>query len=189
MNIEIIPVGFLQANCYIVSDDNGVAAVIDPGDEPEKILRYLDDNRLTCTTVLITHGHFDHVGGVTSILKATGAKLAISKLDKISVNDNIDIYIEDGMSINVGDMIFSVIEVPGHSPGSVCYLMGDSLFTGDTLFFETVGRTDIPRANPISLAKSLLRIRDLPYDDLNIFPGHMQTTTLRHERDHNIYLK
>lgn len=184
-----MPVGFLQANCYIVSDDNGVAAVIDPGDEPEKILTYLRENNLTCDTILITHGHFDHVGGVTSILHATSAKLAISRLDEISVNDDIDIDVKDDMEIKVGDLRFSVIATPGHSPGGVCYLIEDNLFTGDTLFYGTVGRTDIPRADSEALQRSLVRLRDLPYDDLVVYPGHMQATTLKHERAHNPFLR
>lgn len=189
MKIETIPVGFLQANCYIVSDDNSIAAVIDPGDEPEKILAYLNENKLTCDTILITHGHFDHVGGVTAVLHGTGAKLAISKLDEISVNDDIDIDVKDGMEIKIGDLLFSVIATPGHSPGGVCYLIEDNLFTGDTLFFGTVGRTDIPRADHEALLQSLQRLRDLPQDDLTVYPGHMQATTLKYERASNPFLR
>lgn len=189
MEIETIPVGFLQANCYVVSDDNGAAAVIDPGDEPEKILTYLKENSLLCETILITHGHFDHVGGVRALLRATGAKLAISRLDEISVNDNIDIDVRDGMKIDAGRLSFEVIATPGHSPGGVCYLIEDSLFTGDTLFFGVAGRTDIPRADHEALLRSLRRLKNLPQCDLTVYPGHMQATTLKHEREHNPFLR
>ena len=191
MKLKIIPVGFLQANCYIVSDQNGIAAVIDPGDDAERILGYLQDNSLQCKKIMLTHGHYDHTGGVQEIRKKTGASLVMNSADRqvLTVDFDIDEPVSDGDIITVGDLNFKVIAVPGHSMGGVCYLICDTLFTGDTLFAGSIGRSDFPGSDTEMLMASLKRLKELPQDDLNVYPGHGPATTLKHERALNPYLR
>lgn len=189
LKIEKIPVGFLRTNCYIVSDCAKNAVVIDPGDEAGRILNFLSDNRLKCETVLLTHGHFDHIGAVAEIVENTRAALAMNKLDLESVNRDIDIELEEGTILRVGEMELLSIAAPGHTPGGMCYLTGDVLFTGDTLFRGNIGRTDLPGGDYEAIRRSLKKLAELDYDDLRILPGHMEETTLEYERENNFYLK
>ncbi len=188
LKIDRIPVGFLGTNCYLISDDNKRTAVIDPGDEAGTILEFAERNGLLLDTILITHGHFDHVGGVTEIINKTGAKLAISGIDEASVAKDVDIDVKDGTVINVGDLTFLAIATPGHSPGGICYRIGTVLFSGDTLFFESVGRTDLPGGDYQKLQRSLETILGLSGIE-RVLPGHMQETTLEHERENNIFIR
>jgi len=189
MRIDILPVGFLKTNCYIVSDSLSGAAVIDPGDEPKKILAFLRENRLNCLAVLITHGHFDHVGGVSELVRASGAELVMNPLDAGSVRRKIDRQAEDLCVIEAGELRFTTLATPGHSPGSVCYLIEEALFSGDTLFYESVGRTDLPGGDGEALKSSLDKLFTLDRADLRVLPGHMRETTLKHERKYNPFIK
>lgn len=189
MKIDILPVGFLETNCYIVSDNGNRAAVIDPGDESERILSFLRKADLKCEIILLTHGHFDHVGAVTDIINVTSAKLAMNGIERGAVQKRIDIEAEDGVIIKAGDIEFTPIAAPGHSPGSMCYLAGDTLFSGDTLFFESIGRTDLPGGNHSSMLETLKKLSRLNYTDLRVLPGHFRETSLAYERKNNPYLK
>ena len=204
MQIKCFPVGQLQTNCYVVTDEkNHLAAVIDPGAESGRILNYLDDNRLKAEAVFITHGHYDHTGALLSIYEATKAKIYIHALDvnpegrtadySYKGGDELSFYGE-GDVISVGDLEFRVLETPGHSPGSVTLLCDGHdgtdpvLFTGDTLFRGSCGRTDFPGGSWETLQTSLRRLADLP-GDYEVYPGHMDATSLDRERRFNPFLQ
>ncbi|MEG0832475.1 MAG: MBL fold metallo-hydrolase [Oscillospiraceae bacterium] len=188
MNIETIPVGFLQTNCYIV-DDGKYAAVIDPGDDAKKLLDYIEKKGLICERILLTHGHYDHIGAVFALKQKTGAKVLINEKDKISLRFEPDETVSDGDVIKAGQLEFACMETPGHSEGSVCYICGDCLFSGDTLFLESVGRTDLPGGDFETLRHSLEKINALPEEDMRVFPGHAAPTTLAHERRCNMFMR
>ncbi len=189
MTIDVLQVGPIGTNCYIVADGAGKCAVVDPGDEPDRIVDFLDDNKLTCEKILITHGHSDHIGGLAALKRATGADIVLHERDCPMVKSAPDLLCVDGDVIAAGNLCFEVIETPGHTPGGVCYKCGDALFSGDTLFQNSVGRTDFPGGSFETLRKSLAKLRDLPDADLRVFPGHMDATTLAHERAHNPFIE
>ena len=204
MQIKCFPVGQLQTNCYVVTDEkNHLAAVIDPGAESGRILNYLEDNGLTVQAVFITHGHYDHTGAVMSIYEATKATVYIHALDAnpegrdedyaYKGGDELKFYGE-GDRIRVGDLDFLVLETPGHSRGSVTLLCDGHdgtdpvLFTGDTLFRDSCGRTDFPGGSWEEIQRSLGRLAALE-GDYEVYPGHMDATTLDRERRFNPYMR
>lgn len=197
MLIKTLPVGQLEANCYIVTDEKTLeCAVIDPGDESNAILDYLEDNHLKARAILLTHGHWDHTGAAETVSEETGAPIWINRADttadptqphKYFAPDGVYFY-SDGDVIEVGALKFRVLETPGHSPGSVTLRCEDALFTGDTLFRGSVGRTDLTGGDLDALLASLRRLADIP-GDFEVYPGHMQPTTLRVERATNYYMR
>lgn len=188
MKIDTILTGMIGENCYIVSDDDKVAAVVDPGDEADKINAFIDQNGYKVEWILITHPHFDHVGALAGVKEHTGAKVAIGEKDADGIRFAPDMACKEGDTIKAGALTFTVIETPGHTKGGVCYLCGDSLFAGDTLFYESIGRTDLAGGDFGQMRATLVKLRDLPYDDLKVYPGHMEATTLAHERAHNPFM-
>jgi Zn-dependent hydrolases, including glyoxylases len=185
MNIDVIRTGLIRENCYIVSDENNVAAVVDPGDNAGKILAFIEEKGYKPEVILITHGHFDHIGAAAEVKRKTGAKVAIHSADKDALRFEPDIIVEDGDVVKCGDLEFAVIETPGHTPGCVCYVCDNAMFSGDTLFYESIGRTDMEGGDFSEMRKSLAKLAALPHKDMDVFPGHMQATTLEHERMHN----
>ena len=198
MLIKTFVVGNVQTNCHIVTDENSLdCVVIDPGDDANRIMNYLEENKLNCRYIFLTHGHFDHTGAAAAIMKETGAALYIHRKDvaknlierafKYGAPKETKYYAE-GDSITVGSLTFRVIETPGHSEGSVCLICGDTIFSGDTLFRDSCGRTDFPGCNPQSMLRSLKRLADLE-GDYDVYPGHMENTSLDRERRFNIYMR
>ena len=198
MDIKCLCLGHVQTNCYIVSDEETkLCAVIDPGGESNTIMHYLEANHLRCTHILLTHGHFDHTGAVEEVAKQTGATVYMHKLD---VRRNLaelgfrynppkgTLFYKEGDFITVGNLEFKVLETPGHSEGGVTLLCGDAMFCGDTLFKDSCGRTDLPGCSIEALKKSLKKLRDLP-GDYDVYPGHMEQTTLERERRFNFCLQ
>ena len=174
MLIKTLPVGQLETNCYVVTDENAlVCAVIDPGDESNTILDYIEDNKLSCKAILITHAHFDHVSAVNAMLEATGAELYMCEKDlelaktgasgRFTPPENTHFY-KDGDEVKVAGLTFKVMETPGHTPGGVTLICGDALFTGDTLFRGSCGRTDLPGGDMRAELRSLKRIASLEGD-------------------------
>ena len=202
MKIKTLSVGELGTNCYLVSDDNGTTAIIDPGDDFEVICNALEG--LNPTTILLTHGHFDHTGAVNSLKRKYGCEVVISALDEEMLCDDTknaaflmnmtttpikaERIVEDGDIVKVGDLEFEVIATAGHTKGSVTYKIEDKLFTGDTLFRGTVGRCDLYGGNPVRLIRSLQKLAGLE-GDYEVFAGHDRKTTLEYERQTNHYLR
>ena len=203
MEILVIPVGYLQENCYIAYDEDKVAVVIDPGDEGQKLVEAIRNRGLDVRYILLTHGHFDHTGAVMEIKNEFGAKLCVSGEDAEMFTDpqlslamrqrwkpediSIDLLLSDGDVIEAGKMRFEVIATPGHSKGSVTYRCENVLFTGDTLFQGDCGRTDLYGGSYEQIKASLRRLADLE-GDYQVLPGHGPDSTLEEERLHNMYM-
>ena len=198
MNIKTIPVGQLETNCYVVVNEETLACVvIDPGDESNAIMDYIESNRLKCEAILLTHGHFDHVGAVNEILEQTGCALYINPRDegyevgksgmKFKMPEGGKYY-DDGDIIVEAGLEFKVLATPGHTPGSVCLICGGALFTGDTLFRGSCGRTDLPGGSMREEMRSLKKICELE-GDYEVYPGHMDSSSLERERRFNHYCR
>jgi hydroxyacylglutathione hydrolase len=200
--IKALEVGPIQSNCYIVGCEETLkAAVIDPGDETQRILMTLADAKLTATHIICTHGHFDHVGGNKKLKAATGAAIAIHRFDAhmlsslsvaagawgFPVDDSppADILVDEGDSILIGNIKLRVLHTPGHSPGGIS-LYGDGVvFVGDTLFAGSIGRTDFPGGSYSTLISSVTNKLFPLGDDVQVFSGHGPATTIGREKRYN----
>lgn len=203
--LEALVVGPLQVNCYILAcPQTAKAAVIDPGDEGERILDVLRSAGLKLVTVINTHGHFDHVGSNGLLVEATGAGLLIHEADLPllhRIREHAAAYglraapspeptrlLQDGEVVTVGSLQLEVLHTPGHSPGGICLLAGEHLFSGDTLFAGSVGRTDLPGGDFGLLAEGIRR-RLWGLDDATIVhPGHGPETTIGREKATNPFV-
>lgn len=206
MNIESVIVGPLETNCYLVSCPRTLAcAVVDPGAEPDRIIAAVRRLGLKPALILNTHGHFDHVGANRDIKDAFDIPLAIHALDNpmlelagrlemsfvLEAKDSppADFFLQDKARIPVGESQLEVLHTPGHSPGSVCLLGDGFLLSGDTLFNEGVGRTDLPGGSDRDLKSSLRsKILVLP-PETRVLPGHGPRTTVGQEIASNPFLK
>ena len=198
MLIKTLPVGHLETNCYVVTDEATLdCAVIDPGDESNTILDYLEDNRLHCRAILLTHGHYDHVSAVEAVAEETGATVWMHEEDDARVRRNPHFpfalpeggkYYKDGDIVEVAGLRFEVLGTPGHTPGGVTLRCGEALFTGDTLFKGSCGRFDLPGGDMDEEMRSLKKICALP-GEYEVYPGHMDPSTLERERMFNYYCR
>ncbi len=206
MKVENLLTGHLAtySNCYGVTTDKA-AIIIDPGKYTSELAAFLKNNADKTRLILLTHAHYDHIGGASALRKETGVKIAIGKNEEFALSDkafnlsgrftheiapfNADYTIEDEEEFTVGDITVTAYETPGHTVGGMCYLMNGCLFSGDMLFFETVGRTDLPGGNMQDMKKSLDRMLWLFDDDVVVYSGHTKATTIAHERRHNPYLR
>lgn len=197
MLIKTLVVGHLETNCYVVTDENTLeCAVIDPGAESNTILDYLEDNHLKCRAIFVTHVHFDHVTALPAVAEQTGAPVYICKKDLDTVDSPLNrsdrlpenvTYYQDGDEIPVASLVFKVIATPGHTPGGVSLVCGDAIFSGDTLFAGSCGRTDFPGGDMMAEMASLKTLAELP-GDYEVYPGHADATRLSVERAHNPYM-
>ncbi len=194
MKIYTLPLGQLETNCYLVADGDGVAAVIDPAAAPERILQTARESSLTIQAILLTHGHFDHVGAIAGLTQALRCPVWMHE-NELTLPEYLTdgpLYYTDGYgegdTVTVGKLNFTVLHTPGHTPGSVCLRCGDALFSGDTLFAGSCGRTDFSGGSGSEMCRSLRRLAQLP-GDLAVYPGHGEATTLARERRENPYLR
>ena len=194
LQIHTLPLGDYQTNCYILHQEgNRDCLVIDPGYEPEIILSYLSEKGLTLQAILLTHGHFDHVGAVRELAAQTDCRVYINPKD-LSLPPMLTagpLYYThtygEGDLLNIAGISFRVLETPGHTPGSVCLITDNNLFSGDTLFRGSCGRTDLPGGDHRAMTESLKRLAALR-EDYNVYPGHGSNTTLAREQKTNPYL-
>ncbi len=202
LHIETLPLGDYQTNTYIVWEEGAsTCAIIDAGYEAQTILRRVQALGLRVDAILLTHGHFDHVGAVEQIVTQTGCALWMSQSDwslfPNPVNNyffplaNCDFtevqFIADGEIIHAGGTAFTAIHTPGHTAGSMCFVCENALFSGDTLFARSCGRTDLPTGDANALRGSLERLSKIE-DDLRVYPGHGVSTDLRTEKKYNPYM-
>jgi len=209
MIIETFPVGWLQCNCTILGDEQTrEAIVIDPGDDPQEILAHLERHGLTPKQILCTHTHIDHVGAIYELQERAGTPASIHKADlflfeKLDVQAQwigipmpkrgaIEHFVEDGGAVACHGVEVGVIHTPGHTPGSASFhLAGDRniLFTGDTLFAQSIGRTDLWGGSHPQIIASIQKKLMTFDDDTLVISGHGQRTTIGHERRYNPFLK
>lgn len=206
MKIIGIPVGAFAANCYVIEVADGKAVVVDPGSDGGRIVQFLKKRGLAAEAVLLTHGHADHICALPEISEAfPEAPVFISKADAdwcfTDINDfppysaprvkpaTLDTTFGDGAKRRFGDVEFEAMSTPGHSPGGMCYIARaggaeDAIFTGDTLFAGTIGRTDLPGSDDRQMSASLRRIAGLP-SATRVYPGHGEASELQFEAAHN----
>ncbi len=171
MKIKLLVVGPLLTNCYLVVSENELL-IIDPGGGEEKILKEITETRARVKYIINTHGHPDHVFANQDIRKETGAKILIHEAEKDFINFGADRFLKDGDEIKIGDSVLKVLHTPGHTKGSICLLAGDFVFTGDTLFKDGYGRTDLPGGCQEDLEKSLEKLKKILKPGIAVYPGH-----------------
>jgi len=208
MILRTMPLGPLQANCFIVGcEETRQAAVIDPGGDVERILSALQKDHLKLSVIINTHGHFDHIGANKALKQATGAQLMIHKLDapmlahasqaaaawglRADESPSPDRLLNDGDTIDCGNLRFEVIHTPGHSPGGSCFYIPEekALFVGDTLFAGSIGRTDLPGGDYDTLIRSIQTKLFILPDDTVVYNGHMELTTIGEEKQFNPFCR
>ncbi len=205
IEIAVLTVGPVQTNCYIVNKKGSTSCiVVDPGEDADKIANYIERKGLKNEGILLTHGHFDHITGVSELISMAGGRLYVCDREKELLADSslngsamvrnevaleAEYYLKDGQVLEIADMKFRVIHTPGHTIGSCCYYMEKEkiLFSGDTIFMESVGRTDFPTGNWSQLSASIKeKVLTLP-SDVKIYPGHGPETDVAYEKENNPY--
>ena len=206
MIIQTLVLGMVQTNCYIIHMENSKeAVVIDPADQAAEILQTLQANDLVCEAILLTHGHFDHILAVRELAEATNAPVYVQE-EEVQLLGNADLnasslrgsaytltpdrLLKDEEVLNIAGLSINVIHTPGHTIGSACYYFAGQgiLFSGDTLFLECIGRTDLPTGNQSAIIQSIRSKLLLLEDQVKVYPGHGDTTTIGYERDNNRYI-
>ena len=204
MIIKKLVVGPLENNCFIVADEKTKECmVIDPGDEPDRILDLIKENGFHVKYIVCTHAHFDHIAAISEIKEATGATIVLHRDDVGIYNSSKeharlwgfelesqpapDSFISEGDIVEVGDLRFEVLHAPGHSPGGICLYGEGIVITGDTLFAGAVGRTDLPGGDIGKLKQSFKRLMSLA-DGVRVLPGHGPESTIGRERADNFFV-
>ena len=198
MIIKAIPAGIYDANCYIVMDEKTRdAVVLDPGGDGEMLERAIKDMGANVKSILLTHGHMDHVGGVEYLSDKLNVPFYISKIDEEYMEKdnyvfgsirNANGYLEDGNELSFGSLNIKVIATPGHTKGGLCFLIEDKLFTGDTLFQGSIGRTDFIGGSFPEIIDSI-KTKLLPLgDEIEVYPGHGPKSSIGYEKGYNMYL-
>ena len=195
LNMKQMALGAYQTNCYLVwGEESPSCVVIDPGYEPDTVLYEAKKLGKEIEAILLTHGHFDHVGAVREIAAETDCKVYLCEQDLTMPPQMTagplyytNTYAESDF-VEAAGLTFTVLHTPGHTPGSVCLCCENVMFSGDTLFWGSCGRTDLPGGNWTTIRISLKRLADLP-GDYDVYPGHGDATTLSFERKMNPYLR
>lgn len=207
MSVKMMILGMVQTNVYFyINDETKETVLIDPADNPEKILSFAEKNGLNITTICLTHGHFDHIMGVKGVKEKTGAKIYACREEERLLTDTdhnlssettgISCTVDDYIPLNDGDVIeaagkkIKMIFTPGHTEGSCCYYIEDErlLFSGDTLFCGSVGRTDLPTGSMSTLERSLREKLFVLPDDVKVYPGHGEETDIAYEKKYNPFV-
>lgn len=206
MKIEVFSLGPLETNAYLITNsESNKAVVIDPGMNPKKLIDRIAD--LQVEAILLTHAHFDHIGGVDSIRKLKGCPVYLHdaeadwlgdpdkngsgrwpELGGAIATDPAEFALEDGQVLSLAGMMFHVLHTPGHSPGSVSFLLNDILIGGDVLFRLSVGRTDLPGGSSRQLFDSIHSKLFTLSDKVKVYPGHGAATSIGYEKQHNPYV-
>jgi len=206
MFVKKIIVGQMEANCYLLADEKTKRAIIiDPGEEAKRILHEIEQNKLKVIYIVNTHAHIDHIGANDEIRKKTGASLLIHSADASYLKNaemNLSIamgrikeflpptqLLEEGEKIKVDEISLEVLHTPGHTPGSICLYIKDRLFTGDTLFAGSIGRTDLPGGNFKDLQNSIKEKLLIFPNKVIVHPGHGPDTNIGKEKQHNPFIK
>lgn len=203
VNVKAASFGSMDNNCFLITDcATGKSALVDCTEDSEKMRNFISGADLEY--ILLTHGHFDHISGVKAVKELTGARVVISASDEPMLssskkslaafcgaqhsNTTADITVSDGDKITLGESVITVMATPGHTKGSVCYLCENNIFTGDTLFFCSCGRTDFPGGSESEMYESLQRLAALD-GNLTVYTGHNELSALDFERKNNPYMK
>ena len=202
LKVGCIVLGILANNCYFVHREGEYETImIDPSAQGDKLFTRLREKGLTVTTILLTHGHFDHIMGVNEMREISGAKVYACEDELELLGDPVqnssykvgksytvkpDVLLKDGEVVTVGSVNLKVIKTPGHTIGGCCFYSEEDgvLFSGDTLFYESVGRTDFETGDVTALKQSVAKLLKLP-DDVKVYPGHGEFTTIGHEKMYN----
>ena len=203
MKIKILPLGDIGVNCYLLTTEKS-AVVIDPGFYSKNVEEFLNSNTNKECMILLTHCHFDHIGGAEQLRENTKVKIAIGELENEFLSNNsinlsslfgqplnpfsADVLLKDNEVLTVGDINFNVIYTPGHTSGSVSYLADNVLFSGDTLFNQSIGRTDFPTGDFSVLSASIKKLYELD-GEITVFPGHGDVTKISFEKMHNPFVR
>jgi len=204
MIVNSLTLGPMQANCYLLECEETLSAVvIDPGDDADVILNILEEHKLNLELIINTHGHIDHIAANSDLKQKTNAQLCIHELDAdmiVNPQKNLSSFIgraissppankilKDGDILEAGMISLKVIHTPGHSPGSICLLTDEAIFTGDLLFAGSIGRYDFPGSSYKQIINSLKKIMELD-DSIEVYPGHGPITTIGEERNTNPFL-
>lgn len=207
MKIETFVLGDVRTNCYLlINEETKEALVVDPADRADVIVRKLIDEGLTLKAILLTHGHGDHILAVGALKKQFGVKVYAAKAEEALLSDTAqnlskalfgievtvkpDVLLEDGQEFEAAGICLRMLHTPGHTPGGCCYYQAEKkiLFSGDTLFCGSIGRTDFPGGSLSELVRSVKeKLLVLP-EDVKVYPGHEEMTTIGHEKRYNPYM-
>ncbi len=203
MEIKVLTLGNIGVNCYLISSETA-AVVIDPGFKCDEVLEFLTDAADKERMIILTHGHYDHIGYAKELSQLTDTRIAIGKFDNNALSNryinlsvlfhdslepfSADYLLKDGDGISVGDIDFTVLHTAGHTVGSISLLCGNTLFSGDTLFKESIGRTDFLGGSFGEIEKSVKQLYTLP-DETVVLSGHGESTTIGHEKIYNTYIR
>lgn len=201
-DIKMITGGMCETNSYIISDENGVCVIVDPEGRADVYTRYIESNALKPEAILLTHAHFDHIGAMEPLRKEYSIKVYAGEREKAVLNDprinltsmigqgrsfEADVYLSDGEEFTIGSMTFKTVYTPGHTCGSVVYLIDGVMIAGDTLFMGSCGRTDFPTGDWGKMNESLQMLKNLE-GDYRVLSGHGPETTLERERRTNMFM-
>ncbi len=206
MQIERIVTGVLEENCYLAGcPESGQAAIIDPGDDADKILAALSAGGFHAGQILLTHAHLDHLSAAAALQRATGAPISLHRAEKRNFENfalqsamfgfplaepfEVAVWLQGGETIRVGELSISVLFTPGHTAGGVCFYGHGHLFSGDAIFRNSIGRSDLPGGDADQLMNSIRTVLFALPDETVVHPGHGAATSIAHEKKYNPFLR